>query len=50
MDRCQLCQTEVEYFCVATLGDEDVSGFDVAMDNALGMSCIETLGDLYCQL
>src|SRR5882672_11761421 len=30
---------------MATLGDEQVGGFDVAMDNAFGMGGIERVGD-----
>ena len=41
----QLGQAEVEHFSVPALGDEDVGSLDVAMDDALGMSGIESFGD-----
>src|SRR5262249_40902545 len=37
-------KAEVENFGMATLGDEDVSGLDVAMDDALGVSSIKRVG------
>ena len=39
-------EAEIENFCVAALGDEDVGGFDVAVDDACGVGGIERFGDL----
>jgi hypothetical protein len=39
-------EAEVENFGIATFGDENVGGLDVAVDDALGMSGIESVGDL----
>ncbi len=38
-------QAEIENLGVAALGDEDVGGLDVAMDDALGMRGIEAVGN-----
>ena len=38
-------QTEVEDLGVSALGDEDVGGLNVAMDDALGMCGVEAVGD-----
>ena len=40
------CQAEVENFGMTTLGDKDVGGLDVAMDNAFAVCGIEGVGDL----
>ena len=42
----QLGQTEVQNLDVAVAGDEDVLGFDVAMDDALVVRSGQTAGDL----
>jgi hypothetical protein len=34
---------------VSALGDENVCGLDVAMDNALAVRCVERVGDFDCQ-
>ncbi len=39
------CEAEVENFCVAAFGDEDVGGLDVAVDDAGAMSGVESVGD-----
>ena len=39
-------QAEVENLGKPPLGDENVGGFDVTMNDALGVSCIEGIGDL----
>ncbi len=39
-------QTEIENLGVSALGDKDVGGFDVAMNDALGVRGIESVGDL----
>ena len=44
--RCDFCQAEVENFGVSALGDEDVGGLDIAMDDAFAMGGIEGVGDL----
>ena len=41
-----LGQAEVENLGVAALGDEDVRGLDVAMDDSLGVRGVEGVGDL----
>jgi hypothetical protein len=40
-------EAEVENFCLAARGDENVGGFYVAMDDAFGMSGIERVGDVH---
>jgi len=44
--RRDLGQTKVENFSVPALGDEDVGGFHVAMDDALGVGRIQRIGNL----
>jgi hypothetical protein len=39
-------QTKIENLGMATLGDEDVRGLDVPVDNAFGMCRIESIGDV----
>jgi hypothetical protein len=39
-------ETEIENFCLAARGDEKVGGLDVAMDDALGVSGVEGVGNL----
>jgi len=39
-------QAEIENLGVAALGHKDVGGFDVAVDDALGMRGVEGVGDL----
>ena len=41
-----LSQTEVEDLGVAALGDENVGGFNVAVDDAFAMRGIQAIGDL----
>jgi len=44
--RGQLSQPEIEDLGLAALRDEDIVGLDVAMDDALGVGGIESIGDL----
>ena len=46
----QLGQSEVEDLGVAGAGDEDVLGFEVAVDDVVGMGRSEPVGDLGCVL
>jgi len=41
-------QAEIENLGVAALGHKDVGGFDVAVDDALGMRGVEGVGDPQC--
>ncbi len=41
-----LRQAEIHHFGMTALGHEDVGGFDVAMDDAFSMGCVEGVGDL----
>lgn len=43
-------QSEVQNLCLAPRRDENVCGFDVAMDDAFGMRRIERIGDLNGQV
>ena len=43
-------EAEIENFGVAALGDENIGGLDVAMDDALGVRGIETVGDLDAEI
>ena len=38
-------EAEIENFGVAALGDENVGGLDVAVNDALGVSGVERVGD-----
>jgi hypothetical protein len=40
------CEAEVENFCVAAAGDEDVGRFYVAVNDAGGVGGVESVGDL----
>ena len=40
-----LREAEVENFGVAALGDENICGLDVAMDDAFGVRGVERVGD-----
>ena len=44
--RRHLCQPEIQNFGVSALGHEDVSRLDVAMDDALGVGCLERIGNV----
>ena len=44
--RADLGQPEIENFCVTAVGDEEVGGLDVAMNDALGVGGIEGIRDL----
>ena len=44
-----LCQSEIENLCLPASGYEDVCGLDVSMDDALGMSRVESVGNLDAQ-
>ena len=44
--RADLGQAEIENFGVSAIGDEDIRRLDVAMNDALGMSGIERVGNL----
>ena len=39
-------EAEVENFCVAARGDENVGGLDVAVDDAFGVGGVESVGDV----
>ena len=39
------CQAEIENFGVAAIGDKNVGGLDVAMDDALLVGGVESVGD-----
>ena len=39
-------QPEIQNLCMPALGDEDVGGFDVAVDDTFGVSGIERIGNL----
>src|SRR5437870_3433530 len=41
-----LRQSEIENLGVSTLGDEDVSGLNIAVDNALAVGRIQSVGNL----
>ncbi len=41
-----LGKTEVENFCVAARGDENIGGLDVAMNDAFGVSGVEGVGNV----
>ena len=41
-----LCQPEIEDLGVTALGDKDVGGFDVAVDDPFGMGCLQCVGNL----
>jgi hypothetical protein len=45
-----LRETEVEELRLPTLGDEDVGGLDIAVDDAVLMRRVEAVGDLHGQL
>ena len=45
----QLGQSEIEDLDVSSMGDEDVRGFNVAVDDAFAVSCVESVGDLDAQ-
>jgi hypothetical protein len=45
-----LGEAEVENLGVAPLGDEDVGGFDVAVDDTFGVGRIERVGDFDAEL
>ncbi len=45
LDETKFGQAEIKNFGMAAFGDKNVCGFDVAMDDALRMCCIETIGD-----
>ena len=49
-DRPELCQTKVENFGVTALGDENVGGLDVAVNDAFGVRGVEPVGNLDGQL
>src|SRR5262245_19543354 len=46
----QLRQTEVQQLGLASLGNENVGRLDIAMDDALGVSRVERIGYLPCQI
>ena len=41
----RLGQAKSRIFCVAAIGDEEIGGLDVAMDDAFGVGGIEGIGD-----
>ena len=44
-----LGQTEIQNLGVPALGDKDVGRLDVAMNNALGMRGVQSVGNLRCK-
>ena len=44
--RCELGEAEIQHLGVAALGHKDVGGLDVAVDDALGMSGVQSVGNL----
>ena len=42
-------QSEIQNLCVSPLGDEDVGGLDVAVDDSLGVGGIQCVGNLNSQ-
>src|SRR6202021_3052856 len=45
--RRQFGQAKIQNFRVAALGDENVGGLDVAMDDVLGVRRVQTFGNLH---
>ncbi len=45
----KLGEAEIENLHVTALGDEDVAGFNVAMNDAFGMGGVEAVGNLNCE-
>jgi hypothetical protein len=45
-----LRQAKIENLRVPSLGEEDIGGLDVAMNNALGVRCVESIGDFDRQI
>ena len=45
-----LRKTEVENFCVPALGDEDIGGLDVAVNNPFRVSCVKSIRHFYPDL
>ena len=43
-------QSKIEQLSLAALGDENIRGLDVAMNDALGMRCFERIGDLNAEI
>jgi hypothetical protein len=43
-------EPEVEYFCLAPLGHENICRLYIAMNNALGVRCIQGVGNLDSQI
>jgi hypothetical protein len=44
------CQTKIENLRMTALGDEDVGGLDVPVDDALGVCCVKCVGDRDCDV
>ena len=38
----KFCEAEIENFCLSTLGDEDIRGFDIAVNYAFGVRGIQS--------
>ena len=43
---CDLRQPEIQNLGVAALGDKNIGGFDVAVDDAFGVRGVECVGNL----
>ena len=43
-------QAEIENFGVAAIGDEEIGGFDVAMDDAFGVRGVQRVGDFDAEI
>ncbi len=41
--RCQLGQTEIQYFRVASFGDKNIGRFDIAVDDAFPVGRVERI-------
>ncbi len=46
----QLGQTKIQHLGITSLGNEDVGRFNVSVDNAFGVSRIQSIGNLNSQI
>ena len=47
--QCDLRQSEIQHLGVPALGDKDVGGLDVAMDDSFRVRCVQRIGNLNSQ-